>query len=109
MSEGYRTFEDTPESVLPGQLEYSFILDVKPALDSKFTFTDNFYSPIIPDISASLEHSTMFTLYLNTPYALASLQAKGGNSCIGVTKDGVCTPEPVLPSVLHEKGSRRAR
>jgi hypothetical protein len=101
MSENYRTFQDSPENVLPGQFEYAFTLDVKPSLDLKYTFAQNAITPLIPELSGNLEHSGTFTLYLNTPYALASLQAKNGNSCIGEVVMGVCKPKRVPTSILH--------
>jgi hypothetical protein len=92
MSAEYRTFQNTGEAALPGQLEYAFTLDIKPSLDLKFTRTTAVLTPLAPELSGSLEHSTQFTLYINTEYSTASLSAKTGSSCNGKVKNGVCIP-----------------
>jgi hypothetical protein len=97
----YRTFRDNTENFLPGQFEYTFTLDVKPSITASYSLTHQIINPFIPSISVNLEHSTNFSIFLNTVYSVPALQAKGGNSCIGVIKNSVCTAQPISVSALH--------
>lgn len=81
LTENSHTIFATPESLIVGQIAYTFTLDIKPAMDFKYTYMANVVNPFVPDLSASLEHSSTFSIFLNTPNALAALTAKQGNTC----------------------------
>jgi len=80
MSKNERTIYDTSEKVLNGQLQYQFILDVKPSIDPKYTLMAGHLSPVVPSATISLQHAGTFTIYLNAEFAAAALQAKSGNA-----------------------------
>jgi hypothetical protein len=75
------TIFPTAENVLPGQIAYTFTLDLKPSMDLKYTYVASVINPFVPDISGAVEHSSQFSIFLNTIYSAAALGAKGGNSC----------------------------
>jgi hypothetical protein len=72
----------TYESVVVGQIEYTFTLDFKPSIDAKYTYMGYVVNPFVPELSASVEHSGQFTIVLNTDNAVPATTAKQGNSCI---------------------------
>jgi hypothetical protein len=86
------TILPTPENVLVGQIAYTFTLDVKPSIDLKYTYMANVISPFAPELSAGVEHSGQFSIYLNTPQSVPATQAKGGNSCNNTVSMETGTP-----------------
>jgi hypothetical protein len=68
------------ESILPGQINYSFSLDVKPSFDLKYTLVSSLYSPLVPDLSISKENTSTFSIFLNTKYAKAAYGGKNGTA-----------------------------
>jgi hypothetical protein len=75
------TLLPTPENVLVGQIGYTFTLDWKPSVDLKYTYTGYVVNPFVPELSAGVEHSGQFSIYLNTAQSVPVTQAKTGNSC----------------------------
>jgi hypothetical protein len=73
---------DTYESVVVGQIGYTFTLDFKPSIDAKYTYMDLVVNPFVPELSASVEHSGQFTIVLNTVSSVPATTAKQGNTCI---------------------------
>jgi hypothetical protein len=68
------------ESIIPGQLNYSFSLEAKPSLDLKYTLISKLYNPLVPDLTVSKDDISTFSMYLNTPSAKAAYGAKNGNA-----------------------------
>ena len=69
------------EALYNGQLEYTFTIDVKPGLDLKYTLVAALTNPLVPEVSGSIEHSSQFAIFLNSPNSLPAFGAKTGNSC----------------------------
>lgn len=91
------------ESMIPGQLQYNFTLDVKPGIEIKDSIIGKSVTPFSIDLNASYDHSSAFSIIFNTPYAVASNSAKQGNTCVFSIKAGLCTDKDQKPLGL---GSR---
>jgi hypothetical protein len=93
LAENQNTVFPTGEAVLNGQLVYTFTLDVKPAMDIKYTFAATVINPFVPDLSGGQEHSTMFSIYLNNEQAPTALAAKLGTACNASIRGANCKPK----------------
>jgi hypothetical protein len=69
------------ERIFSGQIAYSFMLDIKPSVDLKFSYAAYVINPFVPDLSGGIEHSSQFSIYLNTLHSAVALSAKAGNTC----------------------------
>ncbi|NEU11087.1 hypothetical protein G3T14_02935 [Methylobacterium sp. BTF04] len=76
-----KTIYPTSENLFVGQLSYSFTLDVKPDINGKYSLISGFINPFGVSFDASLEHSSAYTIVLNTNYAAQALGASSGNTC----------------------------
>jgi hypothetical protein len=83
MASGYQTIHTTYETVIPGQLQYGFTLELKPSADFGYTGVSNVINPITAGLSLGTQHTSNFIIFFNTPYSQAALQAKLGNTCVG--------------------------
>jgi hypothetical protein len=81
LTENQHTIFATAENMLPGQISYTFTLDLKPSLDVKYSYMALVVSPFVPELTISQEHSAAFSFVLNTPDAATTLTAKTGNTC----------------------------
>jgi hypothetical protein len=70
------------ESIYPGQLQYSFALELKPNVELKYTMVATVINPYVPSVSASRTNSGTFTLYLNTKLVSAAAGGKTGAALI---------------------------
>jgi hypothetical protein len=94
MSRNLLSIGTNMENILPGQLSYSFALDIKPSIDLKYTLVATVISPYVPELMASREDTDTFTIYLNTQYAKFASGGKSGGTVIAtaVTPDKIWGP-----------------
>ena len=77
------------ETLLPAQLNYSFALELKPSFDFKYTMVATVINPQVPDVTASIDSTSTFFIYLNTEYAKAAYGAKSGGADIPREQAGI--------------------
>jgi len=82
MAKNYLAQGPYTESLIPGQINYTYTLEVKPSFDLKYTLISHAYNPLIPDVNFSKDDTSTFSLYLNTAYAKAAYGAKNGNASL---------------------------
>jgi hypothetical protein len=82
MSKNYLAQGPYTESLIPGQINYAFTLEVKPSIDLKYTLISHVYNPLVPEFSFSKDDTSTFSLFLNTEYAKAAYGAKNGTAAI---------------------------
>jgi hypothetical protein len=82
MAQATLSIDKNMENILPGQLSYSFALDVKPSIDLKYTLVATVISPAVPELMASREDTDTFTIYLNTKSAKFASGGKSGGTTI---------------------------
>lgn len=82
MARNEKTIFDTVESILIGQLNYQFSLNIKPSLEYRYTLTASLINPLVVGGAASMDHNSAFSIFINTPYAAPSVAARIGNTAI---------------------------
>jgi hypothetical protein len=80
MAKNYLAQGPYTESLIPGQINYTFSLEVKPSFDGKYTLISRLYNPYVPDLTASIDNTSTFSLYLNTPSSKAAYGGKNGTA-----------------------------
>lgn len=103
MSSNYQTIHATYETVIPGQLVYNFTLFLKPSISVGYKAFGGLLNTLSAGAGGGIEHSSNFSIYFNTPYSQAALQAKGGNTCVGKVVDGVCRVKQITPNLLPDR------
>jgi hypothetical protein len=73
----------TTLSLFSGQYIYQFSLEFKPGIDVRDTYAATFINPLVPELAASLDHTSSFAIYLNQEYAAQVLAAKSGDTKLG--------------------------
>jgi hypothetical protein len=97
MSRNYLAKGAYMESIMPGQISYSFALDIKPSLDGKFTLVATVLSPYTLDVSGSREDTDTFTVYLNTETGKFASGGKTGGTMINSSAGAVTVWGPPQP------------
>jgi hypothetical protein len=69
-------------AILPGQVNYSFALEIKPSFDLKYTLVATVINPYVPDASISRDSTGTFQIFLNMTHAAAALGGKQGTAVI---------------------------
>ena len=84
MAKGFFSAQKAPYAgaVIPGQVNYTFGLDLKPSIDFKVTYIATIINPAVSDLSASRDNSGSFQIFLNTTHAAASFGGKTGTAII---------------------------
>jgi hypothetical protein len=98
MSQSYLAQGPYMESIFPGQLSYSFALEIKPSIDLKYTMIATVINPYVPEIMASRDDTDTFTIYLNTVTGKFASGGKTGGTAI-------YSPPPVLVWGPNQPGS----
>lgn len=70
------------ETLYAGQLSYSFALEIKPSVDAKLTLIARNLNPLVPALSASIDDTNTFTIFLNARESDAAVTAKSGTGLI---------------------------
>jgi hypothetical protein len=84
MAKGFFSAQKAPYTgaLIPGQVNYTFGLELKPSIDFKVTYMASIISPASADLSASRDNTGSFQLFLNTTHAAASFGGKTGTALI---------------------------
>jgi hypothetical protein len=69
-------------AIIPGQVNYSFGLEVKPSVDLKFTLIATVINPEVPDVMISRDNTGTFQMFLNNTHAAAAFGGKQGTATI---------------------------
>ena len=70
------------ETLYAGQLSYSFALQIKPAVDARLTLIARNLNPLVPSLSAGIDNTNTFTIFLNARESDAAVTAKSGTGLI---------------------------
>jgi len=82
MAKNYLAQGPFKESLIPGQINYTFTLEIKPSFDGKYTLVSQLYNPYVPDLTVTKDDTSTFSFYLNTDSAKAAYGAKNGSASI---------------------------